>query len=74
MLILLNLKVGKSGFAMISGIENQSISVQTRFAGNQTLPLSQISILEFNKRTTVLRMESSLGLFTVLRVNLFLEN
>ena len=26
------------------------ISVQTRFAGNQSLPISQISILEFNKK------------------------
>ena len=43
-------KSGEVWFCTISGIENQSISVQTRFAGNQTLPLSQISILEFNKK------------------------
>ena len=41
---------GEVWFCTINGIENQTISVQTRFAGNQTLPISQISILEFNKK------------------------
>ena len=43
-------KNGEIWFCTITGIENQSIKVQTRFAGTQAIPLSQISMLEFNKK------------------------
>ncbi len=43
-------KNGEVWFCTITAIENQKIKIQTRFAGTQSLSLSQISMLEFNKK------------------------
>ena len=46
----IRLRNGEVWYCKITGIENQSITVQTSFAGNQSIPMNQISMLEFNKK------------------------
>ena len=46
----IRLRNGEVWHGKITGIEDQNISVQTSFAGNQSIPLNQISMLEFNKK------------------------
>ena len=46
----IRLKNGESWSCKITGIEDQKINVQTTFAGNQSIPLNQIRMLEFNKK------------------------
>jgi hypothetical protein len=46
----IQLRNGEVWYGKIIGIEDQKISVQTSFAGNQSIPLDQISMLEFNKK------------------------
>lgn len=46
----IRLKNGEFWSCKITGIEDQKINVQTTFAGNQSIPLNQIRMLEFNKK------------------------
>ncbi|MED5471068.1 MAG: hypothetical protein VX577_04940 [Verrucomicrobiota bacterium] len=46
----IRLRNGESWSCKITGIEDRKISVQTSFAGTQSIPLSQIRMLEFNKK------------------------
>lgn len=41
---------GEVWYGKITGIEDQKINFQTSFAGNQSIPLNQIWMLEFNKK------------------------
>lgn len=46
----IRLRNGESWSCKITGIEDRKINVQTSFAGTQSIPLSQIRMLEFNKK------------------------